>query len=66
MPADVRSPLIGKEETDLSMSPQPSAIHPGDTSGTSGSCIPPLPRPRPPELTMQQVKPNVLRAAAPI
>jgi hypothetical protein len=55
IPADIEGPPMGPKEADVSMLPPPLTTPPGTHTAPQGAQ--PLPRPRPPELTMQKAKP---------
>jgi hypothetical protein len=55
MPADISGPPMSPKEADLSMPPPPLTMRPGTRPAPLGA--PPLPRPRPSNLTMQKAKP---------
>jgi hypothetical protein len=55
MPADISGPPMSPKEADLSMPPPPLTMRPGTHPAPLGA--PPLPRPRPSNLTMQKAKP---------
>jgi hypothetical protein len=55
MPADISGPAMSPKEGDLSMPPPPLTMRPGTYPAPLGA--PPIPRPRPSNLTMQKAKP---------